>query len=374
MKRFLLLSLFFLLVKSAIAQQLNDSLETRIQTDSSQAGELQLHLQNFNYLRNYEFFNKFQDGYTLFGTHLSPQLVYHPDAKLSVAAGVLLRQDFGTSGIYKSYPLLTLKYQTKSTALLFGALEGSINHRFIEPVVDYETRIVDPVEYGLQVVINNKKLFLDGFLNWKNMIYKPATSQERLYAGISADVTFVERGDVRISFPGQLLIFHQGGQIDVTGLPLQTLMNAAAGVKFAVKSEGFVKQWRTENYLLSSQELSPEKKLPYSSGAALFLNGGLDSKAGTLLLSYWFGNGYTSGTGMPIYQSVSQQINNVGLKEKHRQLVFLRYAYQRQLIKNLYLDFRFEPVVDLNRPDFKLDHSETLFLVYRQQIRLFKKK
>ena len=78
---------------------------------------------------------------------------------------------------------------------------------------------------------------------------------------------------------------------------------------------------------------------------------------------------------MPIFQSVSQKLGNETLSQKHRELFFVRYAYQKQLVPNLFLDFRVEPFIDLDTPEAKkFEFYHSLFLVYKQQFRLLKKK
>ena len=141
MKKFFIFLLITGIANASKAQLLNDSLEYRIRPDSLKTGELHLSINNFNYLRNYEYFNKIQDGYTLFGAQLEPQLVYYAHPRLAVTAGVHLRKDFGGRGIYKTYPLFSIKYQKGNTTLINGVLEGNIHHRMVEPLFDFEKKI-----------------------------------------------------------------------------------------------------------------------------------------------------------------------------------------------------------------------------------------
>ena len=372
MKYFLLL-LSVCFVSLAEAQLPNDSLEYRIRPDSSRTKSLYLSIHNFNFLRNYEFFNDFQDGYTLYGAQLEPQLVYYPHPKLAVMAGVHMRKDFGDKGIHRTYPLFSIKYQKGATTLINGALEGHIHHRFIEPIYDFERKITNPVEYGSQLVINKQSMFLDAFINWNNMIYKPSAEQEQLFAGASADITLKQSEKLKLSLPLQLLAFHQGGQIDTLDRPIQTLINASAGFKLKYLTDGFIKSVSTENYFVGYSDSSPSQLQTYKGGNSLFLNAGAQSRYGSLSFSYWNGNKYLAAAGMPIYQSVSDRLGHEGYSEKKRELLFIRYVYQEQLIPNLFLDFRVEPVVDLNRGgDFEFYHS--FFLVYKQEFRLFKQR
>ena len=374
MKRILLFLLLSSVFNTSIAQISNDSLEYRIRPDSLKTGELQLSIQSFNFMRNYEYFNKIQDGYTLFGTQFEPQLVYFAHPRLVITTGLHLQKDFGASGIYRTLPLFSVKYKNGNTTLINGVLEGNIHHRMLEPLFDFEKRITDPVEYGTQFMIENKSLFLDAFINWKRMIYKPSPVQEQVLGGLSVDYKLLKDSKIQLSIPLQLTVFHKGGQIDVTPEPLETFVNSAVGVKIKVPMAGFVNAFRTENYLIGYNDFSFTRIQPFSKGRGWFLNAGIDTHHGSLMGTYWNGMSFIASNGMPLYQSVSQHINHVGFTEKNRKLIMLRYSYQKQLIPNLYLDFRFEPYMDLGRPagTRKIEFSNSSFLVYRQSFKLLK--
>ncbi|HEY1008899.1 MAG TPA: hypothetical protein VGE58_02245 [Daejeonella sp.] len=375
MKKICFLVLLICSLTPLRAQIVNDSLEYRIRPDSLKTGELYLSVHNFNYMRNYEYFNKIQDGYTLFGAQLEPQLLYYAHPRLTISAGVHLRKDFGGRGIYRTFPLFSVKYQKHNTTLINGVLEGSIHHRMIEPLYDFEKKITEPVEYGTQFIIDNKSFFFDAFINWKRMIYKPSPDQEQILGGASAEISLIKGAKLNLSVPLQLTAFHQGGQIDVTTVPLQTLVNTAIGFKLKLPLNGFINAFRSENYFTSFTDFSFTSVQAFDSGKGWFLNSGVDTKLGSLIGTYWNADGYISSSGMPIYQSVSQHINYPGLTIRNRQLLMFRYSYQKRLIPNLYLDFRFEPMIDLNRPGKKkIEFSNSSFLMYKQEFRLRKIK
>ena len=350
MKKYLILLFLLSLFNASFAQISTDSLEYRIRPDSLKTGELQLSVQSFNFMRNYEYFNKIQDGYTLFGTQFEPQLVYYAHPRLAVMAGVHLQKDFGAKGIYRTLPLLSIKYQNGNTTLINGVLEGNIHHRMTEPLFDFEKRITEPVEYGTQFIIQNTSLFLDAFINWKRMIYKPSPVQEQVLGGLSADFRLISNSKINLSIPVQLTVFHQGGQIDIAPEPLQTLVNTALGFKLKIPLSGFVNSVRSENYIMGFNDFSFTDVQAFSKGRGWYLNTGIDTHYGSLIGTYWNGMSFISSNGMPLFQSVSQHINHAGFTEKNRKLIMLRYSYQKQLIPNLYLDFRFEPFIDLGRP------------------------
>ena len=376
MKKVFLFLLLSSIVQLAQAQIQNDSLEYRIRPDSLRSGELHLSVHNFNYLRNYEYFNKIQDGYTLFGAQLEPQLVYYPSPRLAVLTGVHLRKDFGGRGIYRSYPLFSIKYRHGNTILINGVLEGNIQHRMLDPIYDFEKKITEPVEYGTQFIIDKKALFLDAFINWKRMIYKPSTMQEQILGGLSSEINIIKNPKLTLSIPLQLTVFHQGGQIDIADDPLQTLVNTAVGFKLKIPTNGWIKNFRTENYLISYNDFSFTKIQAYSKGHGWYVNAGVDSQYGSLMGTFWNGMSYISTEGMPLFQSVSQHIVHSGFTERNRRLFILRYSYQKKLIPNLYLDFRFEPLVDLNKAagSRKIEFANSSFLMYKQEFRIHKTK
>jgi hypothetical protein len=327
-------------------------------------------------MRNYEYFNKYQDGYTLFGTQLEPHLIYYPNSKLMITAGLNARKDFGDDGIYKTYPVFSIKYkQGNHATFINGALEGTLHHRYIEPLFDIERRITAPIEYGTQLIIDKKSYHIDAYLSWMEMIYKPSPKQEQILGGLSSEFNIVRSEKVRLSIPLQFTAFHQGGQIDTVSGPLQTLVNTAVGFNINFTTQGFIKNIRTENYLISYKLLPKSIARIYTEGNGMYLNLAADFKYGSLSTSYWNTSGYISPVGMPIYQSVSQQIDNVGYSRKNREIIVMRYAYQKKLFPNLYLDFRIEPLVDLQRPEGKkVEFSNSMFLVYRQEFLLKKVK
>lgn len=376
MKRFLLFLSLLSISNISFAQISTDSLEYRIRPDSLKTGELHLSVQSFNFMRNYEYFNKIQDGYTLFGTQLEPQLVYFAHPQLAISAGIHLQKDFGAKGFYRTLPLFSVKFKNGNTTLINGVLEGNVHHRMVEPIFDFEKRITEPVEYGTQFLIENKSLFLDAFINWKLMIYKPSPVQEQIFGGLSADYKLIKNSKLQLSIPFQLTVFHQGGQIDQTSEPLQTFVNTALGFKFKLATSGFINAFRSENYLISFDDFSFTDVQAFSKGRGVYLNAGFDTHHGSLMATYWNGMSFMSHNGMPLYQSVSQHINHVGYTEENRKLIMLRYSYQKQLIPNLYLDFRFEPYMDLGRPPGKrkIEFSNSSFLVYKQSFKVLKPK
>lgn len=376
MKKYLLVTLFFVFVHLANAQLNNSYLYNRIRPADSLTNELHLNFYNFNYVRNYEYSNNFHDGYTLYGTQLAPQLVYYAHPNLAITAGAYLRKDFGNEkGLYDTKPLFNLKYSKNDLTLVFGSLEGNVQHQYIEPLYDFERKITTPIEYGTQLLIDKEKFNLDAWIAWQKMIYRGDAAKEEIVGGFTTDVALIKNKDWKLTIPAQMLVYHQGGQIDVLkDIPISTLFNGATGFTLS-KNIGYnVKQLYTNNYVAACKDFSPTKRRAYQGGFGLWLNAGIDTRWGNLAASYWKGNKFIAIKGMPLYQSVSENMYQYGYKENERKLLMLRYQYLQQLLPNLYLDVRFEPHFDLNRTDKQLQFNHSFFITYKESFRLLKVK
>lgn len=375
MKKNLLLIVVLFFSIAAKAQFNNEAIFNRIRPADSLAKELHFNFYNFNYVRNYEYNNKFHDGYTLYGTQLEPQLVYYASPNLAVTAGAYLRKDFGNEGVYDAKPLFSLKYHKKDLTLVFGSLEGNIQHNYIEPIYDIERKITTPIEYGTQLLVDKDKFKLDSWIAWQKMIYKGDAAKEEIVGGLITETFLLKNENWTFSIPAQFLAYHQGGQIDVLkNIDISTLFNGATGFKIH-KAVGYkVKEVFTDNYIAVYKDFSPNKVRAYQGGFGLWLNAGVNTKWGNLVASYWKGNNFLTIKGMPLYQSVSENLYDAGFKQSSRNILALRYVYQKELIPNLYLDVRFEPHVDLDHSDTQLQFNHSLFLTYKEDFRIFKRK
>jgi hypothetical protein len=376
MKKLLLVLGILSLTFSVKAQFNNEAIFNRIRPADTLDKELHFNFYNFNYVRNYEYSNKFHDGYTLYGTQIEPQLVYYANPNLAITAGAYLRKDFGNErGLYDAKPLFNIKYNKKDLTLVFGSLEGNIQHNYIEPIYNFERKITTPIEYGTQLLIDKDRYKLDAWIAWQKMIYKASPEKEEIVGGLSADVKIAGNDYWRLSVPVQFLAYHQGGQIDVIkNIPISTLFNGATGFKLKRNIGYNVKDIFTESYIAVYKDFSPNKRLAYQSGFGLWLNAGVNSKWGSLIASYWEGNKFITLKGMPLYQSVSENLYSVGFTQNKRSILALRYAYQKELVPHLYIDVRFEPHVDLNNSASNLQFNHSFFITYKEDFRLFKVK
>ena len=364
--KWVLICCMFIAINPLRAQINNSALSDEIKLETADSQCVGMVLNNFNYLRNTEYFDSIEPGRTLFGTQLHPQFYYQPHPRIRLQGGVFLQADFGeTPVINKVLPTLTLKINNlKNTGgFIFGTLEGALAHRLIEPMFDINSAITNRIEYGAQFKINAPQLFIDAWINWENYIAPGYNEKEQFMAGINFLPTInVNKEGWQYQPTFQLTAFHRGGQIDTDTTNMLMVINTAAGVAIQKKSEvNKVKLVGFSGYLLFYKENSNSKIYYTKSGDGVYLNGFINFKRLGFMLSYWNGENYISPRGTAIYQSVGA-FNSMAV-EKVRQLLIGRVFYNHKIYNHVDLNVRFEPIKNLENKN--LDYSFSVYLVYQ---------
>jgi hypothetical protein len=351
------------------AQVNNASLETFQHLDSTKSKQFSFQFESFSFLKNNEYFLKIADGYTLFGNQFSPKFTYQPSPHVRIESGVYAWKDFGNTAFTSIQPIFTIKIQKDSSQFLFGNLEGQLNHRLIEPMMNPERVILNRQENGLQYTRRKQNTFFDSWIDWQKMIYRGSDFKEEIFAGISWNKKLITKPNFYLSIPYQVTFQHRGGQTTRDTGQVITNINTAIGVEAEWKFNGFLQKIKTQNYLVGFQQNSNYNKY-FKSGTGIYLNLTAETKVLNLMLSYWKSSGYLSDAGGDLYQSVGRTFRYGNTVEKERKLLIIRVMKDWKIIDNLFLTFRFEPYFDLNNKVF--EHSESLFLTYRQGFGLVK--
>lgn len=356
------------------AQLDNSAFYEDFPVDSTQENVLSMRFHNHNFTKNNEYFNYIADGYTLFGTQFSPRMSYQPTKYIRIDAGVYLWKDFGNSKFSQVAPLFTFQYHKNKTRLIMGNLQGNLNHRYIEPLYDFEWVMVNRLENGLQYINSGKRYFFDAWINWQRMLYEYEVAQEQVTGGISSYYNIVDKEKFLVQIPFQTVITHKGGQIDFSPLPLLSYINTASGVSAEYKfgEHKFLRSVRSDNYFVHFYDFSRGTPQPYLSGNGLYANLTFDTKIQKVMLSYWQGNKFMSIQGGQLYPSVSSHTHHPGYLEPNRSLFIIRFMQDIKLYNNIFLTMRFEPFFDLNKGTFEFSHG--LYINYKETIRLTKIK
>ncbi|GAB3917293.1 hypothetical protein [Larkinella terrae] len=344
------------------AQIDNRNFEQRFRLDSNQ--KLSFRFACLGFAKNNEFFGPIADGYTLFGYQLNPRLAYQPAPHVVLEAGVYFKSDFGQERITQIAPTFTVKIRHKNWNYLFGTLEGSIHHRLVEPLYNFERLLQQRIENGLQINHQTDQTFFDFWVSYPKNTLPGYTRQEQFWGGVSFEQRIGNRKTEtgwHLSIPLQLTVFHAGGQNIVSPLPVRTALNAAGSLSLTWQNpaNSFFRSARLDTYVVGYSENAQKKY----TGGGFYPNLTLNLRPVTVLVSYWNGNNYRAEYGGDLYQSYTRRFNSV-YQEANRQLLILRFLKNIPITDGFSVTARFEPHYDMNNGKF--EHSEGVYINFRR--------
>ncbi|MEM9983204.1 MAG: hypothetical protein AAF734_11970, partial [Bacteroidota bacterium] len=338
--------LTFITIHIQVFSQLNNqAFEWPISVDSNQIGRIRFQLGYLGYLKNNEYFDGIADGYTLFGQQLQPKVTYQPSPHLLIEAGLFMRQDFGESTFAETEPIFTLKYQKKHFRLVFGTLEGNLQHRLIEPLYDFERVIDDRIEQGIQFLYKSERFRADVWTNWRRTIQRNRNEQEEIEGAWYLHYLMNPKSRFQSKLILQSSLLHRGEQSSQSNLPIYTTQNHALGFQTRLVNTNvrFLKGLSMEHYVLLFTVDSDS--LTFSQGTGLYLNGTIHTKWGDWMTSYWRGNDFINLLGGDLYSSEARMGGTI---EPQRNLLIFRWLKDFELIPRCYLTARAEPYYDLD--------------------------
>lgn len=353
-----------------IYAQLDNSPFYRYQKlDAGNEGDLMLSISHLSFNKDNEYFNHIADGYTLFGNQFKPTLVYFSSKNIRIEGGIYLRKDFGNTKYSEIAPIFSVKVKKGDMSLIFGTLEGSLNHRLVEPLYDFERVMLNKPENGVQFLLDKKRFDMDVWINWEQMLYKGEMEQEKVSGGISSFIHLKKSDNFNFSIPLQFTAMHLGGQIDASPLPLTTKFNGNAGFKISKDfTADFIRGICFEPYYLVYKDFSNEYQDAFNSGDGLYLNFTLKTKHNNIMFSYWGGNKYISTHGGLLYNSRSTTFKYPEYNEANRRLLIVRFLTDIKISEALKITSRFEPHYDLTTDKFEfslgmyINYNEDFFL------------
>ncbi len=356
---------FFLIacIFPSFAQLNNRVFEDRMVVEEADSGKFSVGLNALSFFKNNEYTGTIIDGYTLFGYQFQPYVSYNLNKNVRIDAGGYFQKDFGNNKFSTTAPIFSIKWRKKEYSLIFGNLESSLNHRLIEPLYDFERVLNNRLETGVQFQIHRDDFFLDTWIDWQYMQYWLDTKQEQLVAGLSVQKRILKIGSGSLSVPFQILTRHQGGQLDIAGLPIQTLFNTAVGLNWTQPVNGLFRQVTLNGLYLYDKDLTHSRQAYYD-GNGYYANATLSTKFGLdLMASYWKGNEFQAFDGGKIYQAVSYF--DPTRIQPSPQLMIFRVLYDYKVAPNLYLTLRYEPYFDLAFHTFQ--YSYAVYVNYRDK-------
>lgn len=367
MKFKILISIILILISiSAYSQWTPDKLTTSPWLMESDSNRITVNADIIGFLKNNEYFSPIVKGETLPGISIRPTIAYQLGTNLKAELGMTSmyysgdQQRDGTylfNGIYAK-----LQYAVKPNFnLVFGNYYGGVNHRLIEPLYKWERQLIDKPESGLQLIYEDKKYFADVWLNWQRFIQKGDSVPEVLTFGVSSSITLTKADNpLRISIPLQLVIYHQGGQIDVSEEKMIVSGNLATGVcsEYSINHK-LIKSIGANIYLVGYYDKLPDNSIrPYDKGWGIYPVLTVDASPFKAMVGYWNAKKFYSFEGEPLFASFNTDYPNEVLR--NRSMLTFKASYSQQLHKKFSLGGQIETYSDLNRG--KTDYSFGVYL------------
>lgn len=367
MRVVLSLSILLFSIPALVRAQLNNRVfEDRMSVEETDSGRFFAGVNALGFFRNNEYKKTLVDGYTLFGYQFQPYVSYHLNRHVRIDAGGYFQKDFGNNSFSTQAPIFSVKWRKNEYAIIFGNLESSLNHRLIEPLYDFERMLSNRLETGFQFQINREDFFADLWIDWQYMQYWRDARQEQFVAGLSLKKDIFKTGKGIWSIPLQLTSRHQGGELDTVDLAVQTLVNTAVGLDYRLALDGWVTGININGYYVFDKDITNSRQA-YIDGDGWYFNGSISTRWGLdVMASYWQGREFMSFQGGKFYPAV-------GYYEPTRiqpspNLVILRFLYDKEVAKNLFLTLRYEPWYDLANSSFQ--YSYGVYVTYRQRFAL----
>ncbi len=155
-----------------------------LERKDTQVGLLQLNVESLGYFRNSEYKSRIDQGRTLFGYQMWPELSYQSSDKVQVSLGLFVQQDFGADEAIIKRPTFSFQFTNNGHFIRFGTLMGAMQHQLVEPLYDPERVIENRLENGFQYRRNTKRFDGEFWIDWHKMIYQNSPFREEFTTGI----------------------------------------------------------------------------------------------------------------------------------------------------------------------------------------------
>ena len=130
--------------------------------------KLFLEINNNNFIKNNEYFGDIVEGYTLLGFNITPKFVYYPSSRIKLTTGGNFLSYYGRENEVNASLLLSFQYKLLNKLdFVLGNIYGTVNHKLIDPLFDFERFLTHNTENGVQFIWNSDKIFADLWLDWE---------------------------------------------------------------------------------------------------------------------------------------------------------------------------------------------------------------
>ncbi len=305
------------------------------------------HFDNLNYFRNTEYTSLVDKGSTYIGFNLTPYVQYSFNEIAQLYAGLNVRYDFGNPEIKKIEPYFKFTYELWDHDIIFGSINGTVQHKLIEPLYDYELAVTDRFEQGLQIRKPGKVIEYDAWIDWHTMIYENDPFNEVFFAGINGSLHPINNDKNKLSINGEAITVHQAGEIDKSIFPNAMEYNFAYGIEYTRyindKTDIFI-----SGHACYYEDQSGILATGFKDGLGQFGVLRLTHDDYQFALTYFDGHQFQAPRGEQLYFSKGNR--NAQNPFNYRKVAGFRIAYEAEIAKNL---------VFLNRlgVQYNIDHN-----------------
>jgi hypothetical protein len=259
---------------------------------------------------NTEFRNPFREGETIFGAAARLGADVEVSPRVTLAIGAFGNERFGSEKAFEQVrPVISLRVHGRRSEFVFGTLParridapaGSdrMGPHGLLPPLQRETLTFDrPYEAGLQWDFGGGTLRHSIWLVWQRL--NTREHRERFDGGVHVEL----RPHTALSFPAQIHVVHEGGQLFSTGVVSDSAA-AAAGVALAKIIQGT--RASIDVYGLLSRFV-PDRSRPGLSrdGVAFFGRAAAERKGWRAHVIFWRGRNFIKDEGDPNYLSIAR--------------------------------------------------------------------
>lgn len=358
--------LFFFALLPVLSQTNNKYYIQDYKINIEDTNKLFMQINNINFVKNNEYFGDIVKGYTLLGLNFAPKLVYYPNSRIKLSAGLSLLSYYSREDELDLAILLSFQYKLhKNLDFVLGNIYSTVNHRLIDPLFDFERYLSNNIENGIQFLWNSDRIFTDLWLDWEQQIFQDDPFQEVFNVGLSSEfIVFENESIFKVSFPFQNLFRHRGGQINKKNEPITTIFNNATGLSISKSvNKKYLHEIVLSSYWVNYQDLSPTPQQLFIDGTGSYTTFELNNNSIDLLFGYWYGEQFIAPVGNPIYESCSR--TNIFIEEPVRKIVTSKINYQKDIFKGINLGFRFDSYYDLQESNF--EYSWGIVVVFKDR-------
>lgn len=362
MKKLSILIILTILAISSNAQELWVKYNSRQLLDKGDTSVFILNPYSSAFFDDKEFVSNTKKGYTYPGFFIQPKIVYQPNKRARVSAGIHTLYFAGSDSTEKIVPVLSLEVKLlDNVEMILGTINSKQAHYLPEPLFKPERLLISQPETGLQFLTNTEKFKGDSWTNWERYIKQGSPFQEVFtmgFSGILKPSTFKTNTGLILNFSG--FGVHNGGQIDSSNLDVTTMINLAAGFSysFPIGTKKTSLGFETMGFLSSDKSPNPSSK--YLNGKAIYPKLFIESPNLRGEIGYWYASRFVNPRGEELFGSYSFVKSE--FDSKIRNLYTAKFIYSVEVAKGFTLGGRFETYYDTKSSI--LDWAFTFRMVY----------